>query len=55
MADEKLSQLANGAASDSTLMYIVNALTSFKCTLATLYAYIKSKLDSDTIDGGSFS
>jgi len=35
-------------------MYIVNTLTSFKLTLAALYTYIKSKLDSDTIDGGTF-
>ena len=54
MADEKLSQLSNGVPADGTLMYIVTALTSLKCTLAALYTYIKGKLDADTIDGGSF-
>jgi len=54
MADEKLSQLTTGSPGDSTLIYIVNALTSFKCTLAALYTYIKSKFDGDGIDGGTF-
>lgn len=54
MADEKLSQLSNGTPSDSTLMYIVNTLTSLKCTLAVVYTYIKGKLDADSLDGGSF-
>lgn len=54
MADEKVSALTNGVPSDSTIMYIVNTLTSLKCTLSVLYTYIKGKLDSDVVDGGSF-
>ena len=54
MADEKVSALSTGTPGDSTLMYIVNALTSFKCTLAALYSYFKTKLDSDSLDGGTF-
>lgn len=54
MADQKVSELANGAPADSTIMYIINALTSLKCTLASLYSYIKGKLDADTLDGGAF-
>jgi len=54
MADEKVSALPTSVPSDSTIMYIVNTLTSFKSTLAALYTYIKGKLDADTLDGGSF-
>lgn len=54
MADQKLSALGSSAPTDSALMYLVKALTSFKTTFADIYSYIKGKLDADVIDGGTF-
>jgi len=51
MADQKLSDLSVGAPNDASEMYIVNALSSFKSTLASLYIYIKGKLDTAGTDG----